>query len=116
MARISAVTALRSHATFLRGVVVATYSSTACRSLAGCCVTRSLRRGALSVAISPCDATNMLPAGMASLSGTSILPTPASATVIGVAAVASVSESFVLCAISWASLRWYLIDVAFITS
>jgi len=51
MARISAVTALRSHATFLRGVAGATYASEASRSLAGGCVTRSLRRGALPDAI-----------------------------------------------------------------
>jgi len=51
MARISAVTALRSHATFLRGVVGATYTSEARKSLAGGCVARLLRRGALCVAI-----------------------------------------------------------------
>jgi len=51
MASISAVTALRSHATFLRGVVGATYTSEASRSLAGGCVARSLRRVALCVAI-----------------------------------------------------------------
>ena len=64
MARISAVTALRLHATFLRGVVGTTYTFTSSRSLACCCVTRSLRRGALSVTIWPCDATNMLPASI----------------------------------------------------
>jgi len=51
MAPISAVTALRSHATFLSDVVGATYTSEAFRSLAGGCVTRSLRQWALSVAI-----------------------------------------------------------------
>jgi len=51
MARISAVTALRSHATFLRGVMGAAYASGLSRSLNGCLVTRSLRRGVLSVAI-----------------------------------------------------------------
>jgi len=74
MARISAVTALRSHTTFLRGVVGATYTFTASRSLVGCCVTRSLHRGALSVAIWPCDMINMLPANMVSLSGTTTQP------------------------------------------
>jgi len=44
MARISAVTALRSHATFLRCVVGATYNSTTSESLVGCCVKRSLHR------------------------------------------------------------------------
>ena len=51
MARISAVTALRSHATFLSAVDGATYTLEAFRSLAGGCIARSLRRGALSVAI-----------------------------------------------------------------
>ena len=51
MSSISAVTALRSHATFLRGVVGATYTSETSRSLAGGCVARSLRRGVLCVAI-----------------------------------------------------------------
>ena len=50
MARISAVTDLRSHATFRRGVMGAAYASGAFRSLTGCLVTRSLRLGALSVA------------------------------------------------------------------
>jgi len=61
---VGAVTALRLHATFLRGVVGTTYTFTSSRSLACCCVTRSLRRGALSVTIWPCDATNRLPASI----------------------------------------------------
>ena len=102
MARISAVTALRSHATFLRGAVGATYSSTTYSSLSGCCVTRSLRRGALSVAIGPCDVTNMLPAKMGSLSGVTPVITPASATGIGIAAVVGL----VVYTLSQASLHW----------
>ena len=88
MARISAVTALRSHATFLRGVMGAAYASRASGSLAGRLVTRSLRRGALSVAIRPCDASNVLPANMASLSRTTTVTTPG-ATHVGIAPVES---------------------------
>ena len=51
MARISAVTALHSYATFLRGGIAATYASAASKSVAGCLVTRALRRRVLSDAI-----------------------------------------------------------------
>jgi len=51
MARISAVTALRSYATFLRGGVGATYASTTSKIVAGRLVTCALRRQAQSDAI-----------------------------------------------------------------
>jgi len=76
MARISAVTALRLHVTFLKGVVVVTPASAASKSLDGCRVMRPLRREMLSVSIFPRDAAEILASNTASLSGATTLPLP----------------------------------------
>jgi len=51
MAHISAVTALRLYATFMRGGMGTTHASTASKSVAGHLVTRALRRQVPSDAI-----------------------------------------------------------------
>jgi len=96
MARISAVTALCSHATFLRGVIGATYASTASISLAGC----SLHWEVLSVSIWAHDGTDIHTWSVSLFAVVTTLTTPASAIVTG-KAVFREQQCMLLCARFW---------------